>query len=38
LLYWIYKRARHEPEPAAAPAEADSAEVRPVGDAASTVA
>lgn len=38
LLYWIYKRARHQPEPVIAPVDADSAEVRPVGDAASTVA
>jgi len=38
LLYWIYKRVRHQPEPPLAPAEADAAEVRPVGDAASTVA
>jgi transcriptional regulator with XRE-family HTH domain len=38
LLYWIYKQARHQPEPVIAPVDADSAEVRPVGDAASTVA
>ena len=38
LLYWIYKRARHQPEPVIAPVDAESAEVRPVGDAASTVA
>jgi transcriptional regulator with XRE-family HTH domain len=38
LLYWIYKRARHQPEPAVAPAEAEAPEVRPVGDTASTVA
>ncbi len=38
VLFWIYKRARHQPEPVLAPVDADSAEVRPVGDAASTVA
>lgn len=38
LPYWIYKQARHQPEPLIAPVDADSAEVRPVGDAASTVA
>jgi transcriptional regulator with XRE-family HTH domain len=38
LLYWLYKQARHQPEPVIAPVDADSAEVRPVGDAASTVA
>jgi hypothetical protein len=38
LLVCIYKRARHQPQPVIAPADADSAEVRPVGNAASTVA
>jgi len=38
LLFGIYKRVRHQPEPAVVLAEAESAEVRPVGDAASTVA
>ncbi len=37
LLYWIYKRARHQPEPTVV-LEADAPEARPVGDAASTVA
>jgi hypothetical protein len=38
LLYWVYKKARHQPEPAVSPAEAEAPEVRAVRDAASTVA
>jgi transcriptional regulator with XRE-family HTH domain len=39
LLYGLYKRARHQPPAAVAPADAgSSSEVSPVGDTASTVA
>jgi transcriptional regulator with XRE-family HTH domain len=38
FLYWIYKRARHQPEPAVVPADDAAATDVPVGDTASTVA
>ena len=36
LLYWIFKRARRQPEPAPLPAESESADVSAVGETAST--
>jgi len=38
LLFGIFRRLRHRPDAAAAPAEAASPEVAAVGDAASTAA